>query len=816
MNLRRILAPSLLRVLLARTLIAAAVPLVVLAIAVIFITDRVILDRFQEESALVSKTVEGDIHERVITVTRNASLIAELQPTRDVISSRDPQRIRALLLPLKSRLGLDLINFAGPDGRLIASAQDVREGETVRRELLRRVEASVEQTWIIDEESNGLMLRAVAPVRQSGELIGVVEVGLLLDSKFLASIQPEASTAQAGPQLALIWEGKVKATTLRGGLQQTVIPTVAEVDAEENDRLHRTVQLGDQLYEAIFTFVDSHQGTLGILGVYQSREPVEAAERTILGVMVALLVALVLGVAVLAYRTASGLTEPLWRLADAAQRIEAGDVATRIEQRSPHEIGTLERAFETMTRALEQREQANRALVAELQVQALNDALTNLPNRILLQDRLRQSILAAGRSGKTFGLFMMDLDRFKEINDTFGHQMGDRVLVLVGERIKETLRESDTVARFGGDEFAVLLPTTEGEDGAVQVARKIQKSLEQPFVVDEMSLQMEGSIGIVLYPQHGEDPYALIKRADAAMYLAKRNRSGYAIYASTEEDESRDRLLLMGEFRQAIERDQLVLFYQPEFTPQGEVASLEALVRWRHPSRGLLGPNHFIPFAEQTGLIRPLTAWVIEAALRQSHEWRLRDRAAVVAVNLSARDFQDPQLPDRVQAALRRWSVPATDLKLEITESAVMAEPARSLETLERLRDMGVQLSIDDFGTGYSSLAYLKRLPVDEIKIDRSFIVDITGDAGAAAIVRSTIELAHGLGRWVVAEGVEDQETVDLLLSFGCDTVQGFFFSKPLPAADVEKRLLEASWVLRNGRPKVAPVARAAFVSTPA
>ena len=810
MDPRRVFAPSLLRAILGRTLLVAALPLLILAVAVVYISDRVVLDRFTEESQLVAKTVGDDIHERVVVTTRNASLIAEIQPTREAIASGDAQRIKSLLLPLKSRLGLDVVNFADARGRIIAGAQDAGPDSSVRPVLLRRVEASVEQSWIIDEEPNGLTLRAVAPVRQAGELIGMVEVGLLLDSNFLKDIQPPSETGETSPaHLALVWNGKVKASTL-DSLTVANFPEAKEIEESRARQLNRTVTLTGQQYHTIFSLIDSHQGPFVVLGVYQSLAPVEAAHRTILGVLAALLGTLIVAILVLAFRTASSFTEPLWRLGEAAQQIESGDLATRIERRSPHEIGTLERSFETMARSLEQREQANRALVAELQVQALNDALTSLPNRILLQDRLRQTILSAGRQGKTFGLFMMDLDRFKEINDTFGHQAGDRLLVAMGERIGETLRDSDTVARFGGDEFAVLLPTTEGEEGAVQVARKIQKALERPFVIDDLSLQVEGSIGITLYPQHGEDPSTLIKRADAAMYLAKRNKSGYAVYATTEEEESRDRLLLMGEFRQAIERDELVLFFQPEVEPRTqELVSLEALVRWQHPSRGILGPDYFIPFAEQTGLIRPLTAWVIDAALRQSSMLRQANRSVCIAVNLSARDFQDPQVPERVAAALRKWDVPATELKLEITESAVMAEPARSLEIFRRLREMGVKLSIDDFGTGYSSLAYLKRLPVDEIKIDRSFVLDITADTGSAAIVRSTIELAHSLGRTVVAEGVEDQATVDLLASYGCDSVQGYFFSKPLPASDVERRLVDLSWALRNGKSR-EPVPEAA------
>ncbi len=542
-------------------------------------------------------------------------------------------------------------------------------------------------------------------------------------------------------------------------------------------------------------------GRLQAAGV-TSLAAVASADRLVLGLVVGLLAILVPAIAIYSYRSAEGLTRPLRDLVQAAQRIQDGDLSARIERRAPHEIGALEGAFDTMAHALEQREQSNRELVAELQVQALNDSLTSLPNRLLFQDRLRQQIYFSSRQGSRFALFVIDLDGFKEVNDTFGHQTGDRLLVTVGERIRTTLRESDTVARFGGDEFALLIPTADSEDKAVMVAHRMQKALEAPFGLDGFLLNVEGSIGIAMFPEHGEDPQTLVKRADAAMYVAKRGKSGYSVFEPSEELVSRDRLILMGEFRQAIERDELVLHYQPEVDLlSGEIAAVEALARWRHPRRGMLSPDQFIPFAEQTGLIRPLTNHVIDTAVRQVQAWRTRkDRPVLLAVNLSARDFQDPDLPRHVERSLRLCQMPPQQLKLEITETVVMADVTRSLETLATLREMGVQLSIDDFGTGYSSLAYLKRLPVDEIKIDRSFVTDIVGDVGASAIVRATIQLAHSLGRTVVAEGVEDQATMAMLASFGCDAVQGYYFTKPLPAEELA-RLVSGTppWMAHGG-----------------
>ncbi len=533
-----------------------------------------------------------------------------------------------------------------------------------------------------------------------------------------------------------------------------------------------------------------------------SVEPVDSAHRIVLGLVVGLVALLVPAIAAYSYRSAVSLTRPLTSLVQAAQRIQTGDLSARIERRAAHEIGALEGAFDGMARALEQREQSNRELVAELQVQALNDSLTSLPNRVLFQDRLRQQIYFSSRQGTRFALFVIDLDRFKEVNDTFGHQTGDRLLVMVGERIRTRLRESDTVARFGGDEFALLIPTADTEAKAETVAQKVQKALETPIGLDGFLLNVEGSIGITMFPEHGDDPQTLLKRADAAMYVAKRTKSGYAMYEPTGELQSRDRLLLMGEFRQAIERDELVLNYQPEVEPHsGDIVAVEALVRWRHPTRGMLSPDQFIPFAEQTGLIRPLTHYVIETAIRQVRSWRNRSGEPIrLAVNLSARDFEDPDLPAHVEKVLRAHEMPPDQLKLEITETVVMADAARSLKTLAALREMGVQLSIDDFGTGYSSLSYLRRLPVDEIKIDRSFVVDIVADQGASAIVRAMIDLAHSLDRTVVAEGAEDEATLRSLAAYGCDAVQGYYFTRPLPAEDILKLISGAPPWLAHGR----------------
>jgi diguanylate cyclase (GGDEF)-like protein len=415
---------------------------------------------------------------------------------------------------------------------------------------------------------------------------------------------------------------------------------------------------------------------------------------------------------------------------------------------------------------------------------ALHDHLTDLANRSLFQDRAEQAILAARRERGIVALMILDLDRFKEVNDTLGHHNGDLLLKEIGARLRGTLRESDSVARLGGDEFGVLLPKIADGEAAVAVAEKIRQVLRNPFTLEGITLDVRASAGLALYPDHGEDVEALLRRADVAMYIAKEDHTGCELYSAERDQYSPARLALVAELRRAIDEGELVLHYQPTAELQtGRVVGVEALVRWQHPERGLLAPDEFIPLAERTGLIRDLTLYVLDAALEQARAWHERRLDLNVSVNLSARDLLDLQLPEKVRKLLELHGVPAHRLELEITESVILAEPMQARAVLSRLSAMGVRLAIDDFGSGYSSLAYLKRLPVGEIKIDRSFVMNMERDESDAVIVRSTIDLGRNLGLSVVAEGVETEATWARLANLGCDLGQGFHLSRPMVGA---------------------------------
>ncbi|HEX2089443.1 MAG TPA: EAL domain-containing protein [Actinomycetota bacterium] len=440
--------------------------------------------------------------------------------------------------------------------------------------------------------------------------------------------------------------------------------------------------------------------------------------------------------------------------------------------------GLVEKLDESLNHLLEMNERN--------EYQATHDILTELPNRTAFRSELEKAIRTSVSEGRVTAVMMIDLDHFKDINNTLGPQYGDMVLKQVGPRLHDVLGEGPFTARLGGDEFGVLLPDA-GDDVFVQhMATKILKTLERPFSVGEFSLHVEGRIGIALCPEHGQGVETLMRRADLALNMSRGRGTGFQVYSPKQDQQGPNRLALLGDLRRALKENELIVHYQPKAEIKtGKVTSAEALVRWRHPERGMVPPNQFIPLAEHTTLITGLTFHVLDAVLAQSRRWTREHRSLTVSVNLSARNLLDPKLPDEIDALLKKWGVPVDHLELEITESTVLGEPDRALEILNRLRGMGLNLSLDDFGTGYSSLAYLQRLPVHELKIDRSFVKNMTTDESDAKIVKSTIDLGRNLGLQVVAEGVESEEIWYHLADLDCDYIQGYYLSRPLPADEL-------------------------------
>ncbi|HEY2338370.1 MAG TPA: EAL domain-containing protein [Burkholderiales bacterium] len=439
---------------------------------------------------------------------------------------------------------------------------------------------------------------------------------------------------------------------------------------------------------------------------------------------------------------------------------------------------------------------------AELKHMVLHDALTQLPNRLLLEDRIGQAIGACARSGARCAVLFVDLDRFKAVNDSLGHFVGDELLRAVAERLRTAIRAEDTVSRLGGDEFVVLLRSVQDEADVTVVARKIVELLDAPLQAQGNDLRVTASVGATIFPDHGSSAQTLISNADAAMYHVKKSgRNSFQLFRPDMSTFFPDRLAMENDLRKAIERRELELHYQPKIDVRsGATTGAEALVRWRHPQRGLVAPGDFIPLAEETGLIIPLGRWVLREACRQNRAWQDDGLAPMrTAVNISAAELRNEDLADGVAAVLRETGLAAEHLEIEITESVVMQNAPVALATLDKLSRMGIHLAVDDFGTGYSSLSYLKRFPLNTLKIDASFIRDLSSDHNDALIVQAIIALAHSLELQVVAEGVEHHAQLGFLQKFGSDQYQGFLYSKPLPAAEFVR-------LLRGGQDQAVPV----------
>jgi diguanylate cyclase (GGDEF)-like protein len=586
-----------------------------------------------------------------------------------------------------------------------------------------------------------------APLQELHRLTGVQAVMLVRNdsgaSQALASVLDREATASVTRQMPA--DARQFALTLAGESQRAL-----------------SVRL-----------LDDNGRHLGIALIRSFDEAVAPYRR----LQLTLLALTVLSVAVFAFGsvlTARRISEPLRALSDSARRLGRGDYDTAVARTSDDEIGDLAQAFETMRQGVQDREHQVHRL-------AFWDPLTGLPNREQFSQNLHAKI-ASGRA--PCSILMLDLDRFKHVNDVLGHRFGDRVLRSVAQRLEGLCSDpAHSLARLGGDEFVLQLEGAD-EQAAVTMARRIQRDFEQPMQIDEQTVDLGAGIGIAVYPVHGCDAGSLLSRAEMAMYAAKRQRSGSQVYTPSLDAGSQESLSLLSELRQAITANELRLYLQPKVDlHDGSVVSAEALVRWQHRQRGLAPPTEFIPFAEQTGFIRQLTAWVIAAAAkawRSAHEKGLDLR---ISVNLSTRDLMGQDLPAKMLAVLRQYGAGPEALCLEITEGAIMDDPQRAMQTLEQLSKLGFKLSIDDFGTGYSSLAYLKRLTVHELKIDKSFVTAMERDVDDAKIVRSTIELAHNLGLSVVAEGVETARTWKLLAALGCDEGQGHYISRPMPEA---------------------------------
>ncbi|MGD9601940.1 MAG: putative bifunctional diguanylate cyclase/phosphodiesterase [Gammaproteobacteria bacterium] len=708
---------------------------------------------------------------------------------RGAVVSNDRATLQSALVNHGHRIGADVMMMTDLKGRVsVTTAQTpLTEQAFPAPRLLARAQAAGAATGIVAHDGQ-VHEMVLVPVR-APNVIGWVAMGFHVDDALAQEL-----SGLTGLEVSFLVRHTDGALTLAGSSGTTDAATPVDELREMIARGHaagtEVIPVADGLATWRALDASAEAQTLIVL-----RRPLTEALRTaatlrwtlfaLIGLSTVL--SLVGGTLI-----ARGVTDPLRRLGGAARAISRGEYATRVEVRSGDEVGALARAFEHMREAIAARE----STIMDL---AYRDTLTGLPNRALLQERFQQVLGEAHAAGTPVSLLLLDLDDFQLVNGTLGHQTGDLLLKGVARRLQGILPDrAALLARLGGDEFALMLPGVDVA-GAGAVAEAARHALEIPLDVAGQTIDVAGSLGVVTFPVHGDDFQTLLSRADLCVGVAKRTRAGYAIYEPGY-DQSPERLTLLGELRAAIEGGQLELYYQPKIAlPGGQPVQVEALVRWHHPVRGFVPPDQFIPFAEQTGSIRAITRWVLATGCAQLARWRARGVYLNLCVNVSARDLVDDGFPALVAEMLAQAGVAPGGLWLEITESAIMDDPLQAEQTLKRLDELGVHLSIDDFGTGYSSLAYLKRLPVDELKIDKTFVLNMDRDQDDAAIVRSTIDLGHHMGLAVVAEGVDHAETLALLAQWGCDIAQGYYISRPLRADALEAWFAERT--LSNSPP---------------
>jgi diguanylate cyclase (GGDEF)-like protein len=705
---------------------------------------------------------------------------------REAIATHDTGTIASALANHGARIGAQAMVFVDLQGQVISDtlspdgAARSFEYPALLRSDRNAANASME---VLDGRAFQLVaVPVLAPLP-----IGWVVMGFAVDDALARDLR-QLTELEVSFTLDGLPGRRVLASTLKESEQKSLL---AHMPSRSNSVTRLVMNIGGVDHQALVIPLDDNDNARIVAVLHRSLGDALAAFerlRNTLFVLAgfSLAMSIVGSIAV-----ARSITRPLETLATAAARIEQGDYSAPVDLRRADEIGVLASSLNHMRGSIADREKRILKLAYE-------DPLTDLANRSRFSDELGLAITQAALGGLKLTILMMDLDRFKYVNDTLGHGVGDHVLREVSARLQRTVTSAACIARLGGDEFAILV--RHADDDFAETARQIIAALEAPILYEGQPLDVGTSIGIAHYPEHGRDAQTLVRNADIAMYAAKRNKTGFATYEQHYDTSQQEHLSLLSELRRAVDRNELRLYYQPKVSlHSSHVSAVEALIRWEHPTRGLVPPAQFIPFAEHTGYIKLLTRWVLREAVRQCGEWLRSGLVLQVSVNISARDLMNRELPELVAALLAEHDVTPGLLCLEITESGFMEDPAHAQKILDRLAELGVKLSIDDYGTGYSSLSYIMKLPVQELKIDQSFISRMATDEEISTIVRSTIDLGHNLGLQVVAEGVEDAAVWEMLRLLGCDDAQGYFMSRPLAP------LALAAWIRGNNGNFVSP-----------
>ena len=753
-----------------------------------------------EQLSIGEEVLRTVIIRRGESLTLSARILATDYGFRQAIASNDTETIKSALENNSSRIESDVSMLYSPD-----AVRQVATSDLPFEQLDKVVSELIASTQVGGNAFNLAVFKGVpyqlvvVPVKAPFTIAWIV-IGFKIDDTWAKKIQSESHLevsfiTKTNPSAANSANGtkwNLSSSTMDKASAKGIVDNIPidwpksisninieSVPTSTKSTLNGEVTIKGKDYSSRYVEILNHhnQVLIAVLqrSITESLAPYLTLQLNLLALTILGAIVFIAG----SIFTARRLTKPLTALVKTAELLEKGDYSVPIQSKSGDEIGHLGRTFDRMREAIAERERK----ISKL---AYWDELTQLPNRAFFTEQLVKFAENHEVHQQTFSVLMMDLDRFKHVNDVLGHSAADNLLIGVAGRLKDNCkRENDVVARLGGDEFGIILANTNSER-ALEVARRLQSALETPIALNDSFVDLSAGVGIANYPEHTKNIEVLLSRAEFAMYAAKNSSGGASIYHSGLDVSNDENLSLISEIRVAIEKNQLSLYVQPKIDfKTGKVLAVEALVRWNHPERGLLYPDMFIPFAEQTGHISKISYWMLSEAARYAAMWQKQGLDIALAVNLSARDLIDIELPNKLKEILAEHQLLPNSLSLEITESSIMDDPTRALDTVERIARMGIKLSIDDFGTGYSSLAYLKRLPVNELKIDKSFVMNMEHDQDDVTIVRSTIELGHNLGLKVVAEGIENKGVWNILKAMGCDYGQGYFMSKPMPATSL-------------------------------
>jgi diguanylate cyclase (GGDEF)-like protein len=737
-----------------------------------FATRRQIEQLTEQKGSIVLQGVLQRLQDRKKAKALFVELLAEQLDLATLIENNDRRQLTQLLLPLKVKLGIDFVKVLDPQKRNLLVLSD--SGSNSPPSLIDdSLTGLTKISTFVSKE--GLAVVASSPVKGANGIAGVVVIGSLLTAEDL-----ESHKGNDAIDLALFENGNLVNIT---SVQPEVLGLLrqSKFTLSQLENINRT--LSKYNFHAVVQELDN--GGL-LLALIPTQDLISAANQSKiiqLGGLLGLLAAILL----VGMLLARDIAKPLESIVETTQDIIRGNYTKPVTSSSIQELQDLGQAINYLAKQLQ-------VQISKLTYQAFHDPLTNLPNRPLFEDRLQRALARTQRSQNTIAVLFLDLDGFKLINDSFGHKAGDRLLVMVSERLDSCLRDEDTLARLGGDEFTILLENIQNMEDATSVAQRIAKQLELPFSLEEHEIFISASIGST---DNRDRPEDFLRDADAAMYAAKKHgKANHQVFSLNMASQARQQLLMEAELRRAIERQEFRVYYQPVIhLDTGQIVEVEALVRWQHPLRGLVPPLEFIPLAEETGLIIPLGQWILEQACKQLRAWHLQypsDTPLVVGVNLSTKQFQQSQLEDKIATILQEQNLEPGNLKLEITESVILKDTDANLSALQKLKNLGVKLAIDDFGTGFSALNYLKRFPIDTIKIDRSFVNGIGSNPEDTAIVHAIIAFAKALNLGITAEGIETADQLAMLRELNCDRGQGYYFSKPLPSEEID-RLLASS-----------------------